>query len=885
MAYDGGLDGANLENVKSRVLDDGRIDISFKGIHLRAQEFVHLVDKRHAKAAAVIAAQDDKAKARKPRHCVRRLETREPNIAQFKGIPRMNIAILITGSRGDVQPFIALGQTLQKDPYSHRVRICTHSVFKDFVEENGLEFYSIGGDPSKLMAYMVKNPGILPSRESVKAGDIHARRMEIAEMLDGCWRACTLAGDGITQFEMKDYLNDRDIMMHLPEPFVADAIIANPPSYAHIHIAEKLAIPLHIMFTMPWSPTGAFPHPLANVDSGKVDSKLANLFSYKRMDLLTWEGLFDLINRFREDTLMLDPITPIWGHEILPRLQVPFTYCWPEVLIPKPADWGPHITISGYWFLPLASSFKPEPALQEFLDAGPPPVYIGFGSIVVDDPEKLTQMIFDAVKKAGVRALVSKGWGNVGGTNPPDNVFLLGNVPHDWLFPRVSAVVHHGGAGTTAIGIALGKPTVIVPFFGDQPWWAAMIYRAGAGPKPVPFKELTADALAENITEALKTELQSRAEELAEKIRGEDGTKKAAEDFHKTLQMQNLSCFLCPDRVAVWRVRKTNIQLSTLAAAMLIVTDTITSDQLKLVRHKDWHTTAGSQQPISAIIGTATNTAANLISDCRQLAKELSSTPIEGSTGKSTDSDTSNDKNMERTTTHRPKQKRKAWAHFAGSVFGHSLKAPVAFFYNLANGFHNCPAFLMSDRTVRTYPPITNLSSGLSRSGKEFGFGLYDAVTGVVTQPYLGYKYAKENQHSAVGGVAKGVARGFGGLVLKSGAAVTGIPGYGFKGLEREIERWWKGSDVFLHGDPTFIMAVKDQAATREQMKKGERTRMQMMFDDSKGSGMGKRILERRVWQSYRDLRTLQSRTDYEVVQKEILDRWEMLKADTSNSL
>lgn len=125
--------------------------------------------------------------------------------------------------------------------------------------------------------------------------------------------------------------------------------------------------------------------------------------------------------------------------------------------------------MAGFYFLPLANSYKPDPALQRFLEAGPPPVYIGFGSIVVADPNGMTNMIFEAAARAGVRALVSKGWGGLGSNDlqVPDNVFLLGNVPHDWLFQHVSAVCHHGGAGTTAAGIAAGKPTIVVPFFGD----------------------------------------------------------------------------------------------------------------------------------------------------------------------------------------------------------------------------------------------------------------------------------------------------------------------------------------------------------------------------------------------------------------------------------
>jgi UDP:flavonoid glycosyltransferase YjiC (YdhE family) len=141
-------------------------------------------------------------------------------------------------------------------------------------------------------------------------------------------------------------------------------------------------------------------------------------------------------------------------------------------LIPKPHDWAAHITLSGFYFLSLASNYTPDPDLAAFLDAGPPPVYIGFGSIVVDDPNAMTKLIFDAVKLTSQRALVSKGWGGLGADKLgiPDGVFMLGNVPHDWLFQRVSCVVHHGGAGTTAAGIACGRPTVIVPFFGDQPW-------------------------------------------------------------------------------------------------------------------------------------------------------------------------------------------------------------------------------------------------------------------------------------------------------------------------------------------------------------------------------------------------------------------------------
>lgn len=326
----------------------------------------------------------------------------EPLVESFSGTPRMNVAILIVGSRGDVQPYVALGKVLQAPPYNHRVRICTHPNFKDFVESNGLEFYSIGGDPEKLMAYMVKNPSVLPSLESMKAGDIGARRAEIAEMLTGCWHACTQAGNGIDPIVLPK-LNtiDAHSVIDAPQPFVADAIISNPPAYANIHIAEKLHCPLHMTFTMPWSPTTAFSHPLATLKCSREDQRVANFLSFHGMELLTTEGLIDLVNDFRENTLALDPIHAAWGYRLMPQLKVPFLYTWSPALIPKPKDWGSHIDISGFLFLESQSSFKPDADLQKFLESGPPPIYVGFGSIVGDDPKKMTRMILDAVKMVG----------------------------------------------------------------------------------------------------------------------------------------------------------------------------------------------------------------------------------------------------------------------------------------------------------------------------------------------------------------------------------------------------------------------------------------------------------------------------------------------------
>jgi UDP:flavonoid glycosyltransferase YjiC (YdhE family) len=169
-----------------------------------------------------------------------------------------------------VQPFLALGNELQR--HGHRVRIATHDVFADFVEKAGLEFYPVGGDPAALMAYMVKNPSLLPSFQTIMEGEIGRKRTMVADMLDGFWDSCLLP-DPVTDV-----------------PFVADAIIANPPSFAHVHCAQALGIPVHVMFTMPWTGTKAFPHPLANLANGGGDPGMANFLSYHLVEWMTWQG-------------------------------------------------------------------------------------------------------------------------------------------------------------------------------------------------------------------------------------------------------------------------------------------------------------------------------------------------------------------------------------------------------------------------------------------------------------------------------------------------------------------------------------------------------------------------------------------------------------------
>lgn len=202
-----------------------------------------------------------------------------PSLAEDSSRPPLNIVIMVIGSRGDIQPFLKLGKLLKED-HGHRVRIATHPAFKTFVEkDSGLEFFSVGGDPAELMAFMVKNPGLMPSVSTVRAGEIGRRRDAMFEMFQGFWRACINATDDETIPANLKMMEDK-------HPFVADAIIANPPSFAHVHCAERLGVPLHLMFTFPYSPTQQFPHPLANIKKSNVDTNYTNFMSYPLVEMM-----------------------------------------------------------------------------------------------------------------------------------------------------------------------------------------------------------------------------------------------------------------------------------------------------------------------------------------------------------------------------------------------------------------------------------------------------------------------------------------------------------------------------------------------------------------------------------------------------------------------
>ncbi|EME46228.1 glycosyltransferase family 1 protein [Dothistroma septosporum NZE10] len=772
--------------------------------------------------------------------------------------PKLNLVIMVIGSRGDIQPFLKIGKIL-KEEYGHRVRIATHPTFRDFVEkETDLEFFSIGGNPSELMAFMVKNPGLIPGLQTIKEGEIPRRRAAMGEMFEGMWRACINTTDNENDAQNLKMIGEK-------QPFIADAIIANPPSMAHVHIAERLGIPMHIMFTFPYSPTQAFPHPLANIRTSKsnVDESYVNFMSYPLVEMMTWQGLGDIVNKFRVKTLGLEPVSSLWAPGALYRMKVPYTYMWSPSLVSKPNDWGPEIDISGFVFMELAKNFKPDQDLVEFLEAGDPPIYIGFGSIVVDDPNAFTHMIFKATKIAGVRALVNKGWGGLGQSNEdtPDNIFMLGNTPHDWLFPKVKAVVHHGGAGTTAIGLKLAKPTMIVPFFGDQPFWAARVAEAKAGAHEViPWKKLTAEKLAEGIKQCLTEEAQHNVQKMADGIAAEgDGAANACKSFHRSLPLagaQNMRCSILDDRIAVWSLKSSSLRLSPLAAEILLERGKIKHSDLILFRVYNWNDFDGPGEPITGTAGALTDSFTEIgggvgmvpIRVAKHMKKRAEHERKKAEVQRRKDNREA--KKQERNavdagtetaqSAQRPANSRLETANTLSSKLSADPTTPLAMelardfqegikrsgvalltmpndlHMAIAQGFHNAPR-LWGDATVRKPVRITGFKTGCKAAGKEFTYGIYDAWTGLVTQPAGGYRDAV-TMPGKVGGTVHGFGKGIGGFVIKNISAVVSPPAYVGKGtivyIKKKSEGKGPGSEAYVRR-AHFIHGQKDFEALR----------------------------------------------------------------------
>lgn len=445
-------------------------------------------------------------------------------------------------------------------------------------------------------------------------------------------------------------------------------------------------------------------------------------------------------------------------------------------LFAKPHDWGSHIKVPGYFHPPRHTNYSPPKALQNFLSSGPPPIFVGFGSIVVDDPTTLTSTILRAIELSGVRAVVSSGWGSLDVDafykNPGhDSVFFLQNdCPHNYLFRHVSIVIHHGGAGTTAAGLAAGRPTIVIPFFGDQFFWGSMVYRAGVGPNPIHCEALNPSDLASAIRSAQDPAMTRRALEFSKKIRTENGVEVAINAFHTHIpRAKVMACSLFPDRVATLeftgkgrsesRSKPTALKtlyLSPLAATFLRKHNFISSssfENMGMHRYSEYNIASGPFEPVSGAAWAILDLLYDSFKGMGEILTEVGHIPYLGvkafdkgkAAMRSPPSLPNGAPGSEATSSSSLPSSSSSHHSFPGSfmlkgtlrVSKAAIRAPGAFTSAMASGAHNLP-LLYHDPTVRPTPRVTGIGSGFKAGVSELGFGIYDGIAGLFTQPIMG---------------------------------------------------------------------------------------------------------------------------------------------------
>jgi sterol 3beta-glucosyltransferase len=409
-------------------------------------------------------------------------------------LTNMKIAILALGSRGDVEPYIALGKGLKQAGYF--VRLISHENYEQLVTSQGLDFYPFYGNIQELM----ETPKM---RELIERGnflEISAYTSKESKKAAVAWaRSGLIACAG----------------MDLLVAGVGGGTVA-------LALSEKLDIPVLRAYVFPFTPTKAFPAILLPQSWGKLGG-LFNRLTHHLFRQMMWQGARAGDTLARRQVLDL-PAAPLLGLEDSARsTRYPALYGFSPAVIPPPADWkNTHVT--GYWYADSAPDWTPPPELVDFLNAGKPPIYVGFGSMGNRDPAATAELVLEAIARTGQRAIVMSGWGGLQAGELPNYVHFVKSVPHSWLFPRMAAVIHHGGAGTTAAGLRAGVPTIIVPFFGDQPFWGQRVADLGVGVAPIPRKQLTVDRLVAAIdTVTTDRAMRQRAADLGAKIQAEDG--------------------------------------------------------------------------------------------------------------------------------------------------------------------------------------------------------------------------------------------------------------------------------------------------------------------------------------------------------------------------
>ncbi|KAF3013071.1 Sterol 3-beta-glucosyltransferase [Neopestalotiopsis sp. 37M] len=424
----------------------------------------------------------------------------------FKPASSLKITCLTIGSRGDVQPYIALCKGLLAE--GHRAKIATHAEFKDWVEGHGIEFAPVAGDPGELMRLCIQN------------GTFTFAFLKEANTTFRSW---------LDELLVSAYEGVKG----------SDVLIESPSTMAGIHVAEALQIPYFRAFTMPWTRTRAYPHAFI-VPNNKMGGAY-NYMTYVMFDTVFWKAMAGQVNRWRKTTLGLPPT----NLEKMAQNKVPFLYNFSPSVVAPPLDFSDWIRVTGYWFLNEGTDWTPPDDLRLFIEQarkdGKKLVYVGFGSIVVSDPAKMTQEVIDAVLKADVRCVLSKGWSDRMGSESsvpepklPPEIFQIKSAPHDWLFAQMDAAAHHGGSGTTGASLRAGIPTIIRPFFGDQFFYGARVEDLGVG---ICLKKWGVASFARALWEACNSErIIVKARVLGEAIRKENGVDTAIQAIYRDLE-------------------------------------------------------------------------------------------------------------------------------------------------------------------------------------------------------------------------------------------------------------------------------------------------------------------------------------------------------------
>jgi sterol 3beta-glucosyltransferase len=400
----------------------------------------------------------------------------------------MKVLILTSGSRGDVQPYVALAQGLADR--DHTPLLAAPDAFLGFARDHGVPFEPV-------------DSRILALKDDPKA--LQGNRLKLMQMVKPM---------------LLQMLND---YWAAADSFKPDMVVYHPKTLVGYHIAERLRVPGVVAVPLPISaPTAAFPVPIMpSLPLGGWYNRL----SYGAITL-AGAAFGGMVNAWRKERLGLT--RRVKDERVAPGGKpTPVMYAYSQHVVPRPADWGAHIHVTGYWNLRHSAHWQPSPALTQFLAAGDAPVYIGFGSMWMGDSDARTKMAIEAVERLGKRAILATGWGGLKADKLPATIFALENAPHEWLFPQMAAVVHHGGAGTTGAALQAGKPNVIVTFLGDQPFWGRQVAALGAGTPPINHKQLTADALTEKLRQALDPAMSTRAKAVGERICAEDGVTNA----------------------------------------------------------------------------------------------------------------------------------------------------------------------------------------------------------------------------------------------------------------------------------------------------------------------------------------------------------------------